>query len=215
MAAPKRRAVTDAQKQFRREEILSGARTYFETVGYESFSMAQLASQLGIVKGTLYLYFPTKEAIILALFARALEDVSEAMRARLAKPISDQQFLKTFYDTTMRDPIFLPLLVRLQHVIEHNVSIPLLIDSKRHFQRCLGGIAERARPALALTESQANELIWSLGVLLSGAAQSDQGPSLSEEDLPEDVAALMTSLSSERLFLTNGKYILEGIRRNT
>ena len=215
MAAPKRRAVTDAQKQFRREEILSGARTYFETVGYESFSMAQLAARLGIVKGTLYLYFPTKEAIILALFGRALEAWSEVMKTRLAKPITDQQFLKTFHDTAMKDPILVPLLIRLQHVIEHNVSIPLLIDSKRHFQSCLGAIAERAVSALNLIESQANELIWSLGVLLSGAAQSDQGPSLSEEDLPEDVVTLMTSLSSERLFLTNGKYILEGIRRNT
>ena len=215
MAAPKRRAVTNAQKQFRREEILSGARTYFETVGYESFSMAQLASQLGIVKGTLYLYFPTKEAIILALFGRALEAWSEVMKARLAKPITDQQFLKAFHDTAMKDPILVPLLIRLQHVIEHNVSIPLLIDSKRHFQSCLGTIAERAVSALNLVESQANELIWSLGVLLSGAAQSDQGPSLSEEDLPEDVATLMNRLSSERLFLTNGKYILEGIRRNT
>ena len=214
MAAPKRRAVTDAQKQFRRKEILSGARRYFETVGYESFSMAQLASQLGIVKGTLYLYFPTKEAIILALFGRALEDWSEAMKARLAKPITDQQFLKAFYDTAMADPILVPLLIRLQHVIEHNVSIPLLIDSKRHFKACLGGIAERAGQALNFAEPQANELVWSLGVLLSGAAQSDQGPSLTEEDLPEDVATLMGSLSSERLFLTNGRYILEGIRRD-
>ena len=214
MAAPKRRAITDAQKQFRREEILSGARRYFETVGYESFSMAQLASQLGIVKGTLYLYFPTKEAIILALFGRALEDWSEAMKARLAKPITDQQFLKAFYDTAMADPILVPLLIRLQHVIEHNVSIPLLIDSKRHFKACLGGIAERAGQALNFAEPQANELVWSLGVLLSGAAQSDQGPSLTEEDLPEDVAALMTQLSSQPLFLTNGRYILEGIRRD-
>lgn len=214
MAAPKRRAVTDAQKQFRRKEILSGARRYFETVGYESFSMAQLASQLGIVKGTLYLYFPTKEAIILALFGRALEDWSEAMKARLAKPITDQQFLKAFYDTAMADPILVPLLIRLQHVIEHNVSIPLLIDSKRHFKACLGGIAERAGQALNFAEPQANELVWSLGVLLSGAAQSDQGPSLTEEDLPEDVAALMTQLSSQPLFLTNGRHILEGIRRD-
>ena len=215
MAAPKRRAVTDAQKQFRREEILSGARTYFETVGYESFSMAQLAARLGIVKGTLYLYFPTKEAIILALFGRALEAWSEVVKARLTKPITDDQFLQAFHDTAMKDPILVPLLIRLQHVIEHNVSIPLLIDSKRHFQNCLGTIAERAVSALNLVESQANELIWSLGVLLSGAAQSDQGPALNEEDLPQDVATLMARLSSERLFLTNGKYILEGIRGNT
>jgi len=136
------------------------------------------------------------------------------MKARLTAPMTDQQFLQAFYDTATADPILVPLLIRLQHVIEHNVSIPLLIDSKRHFKACLGAIADRAEPALSFAEPQANELIWSLGVLLSGAAQSDQGPSLCEEDLPEDVATLMGSLSSERLFLTNGRYILEGIRRD-
>ena len=73
MAEIKRRAVTDAQKQFRRQEILDRARAHFAEVGYENFSMNQLAKRLGIVKGTLYLSFPTKESIILALYGRALE----------------------------------------------------------------------------------------------------------------------------------------------
>ena len=60
VAELKRRAITDAQKEFRRQEILDGARSYFEDVGYEGFAMSQLASRLGIVKGTLYLYFPTR-----------------------------------------------------------------------------------------------------------------------------------------------------------
>ena len=52
MAELKRRAVTDAQKQFRRQEILDGARAYFEASSYEGFTMTQLAGRLGIVKGT-------------------------------------------------------------------------------------------------------------------------------------------------------------------
>jgi hypothetical protein len=48
--------------------------------------------------------------------------------------------------------------------------------------------------------------------LLSGASQSDQGPSLEGEVLPQDVLDFIDTLSSERIFVTNGRRILAGIR---
>ena len=212
MAELKRRAVTDAQKQFRRQEILDGARAYFEASGYEGFTMTQLAGRLGIVKGTLYLYFPTKEAIILALYARALEDWCEAVKVKLAAPIAGDDFVQLFYDTATADPILIPILTRLEHVIEHNISVELLVEAKRHFQTCFESIAHKTQSALGLAPEQARELILTLGVLLSGASQSDQGPSLEGEVLPQDVLDFIDTLSSERIFVTNGRRILAGIR---
>lgn len=212
MAELKRRAVTDAQKQFRRQEILDGARAYFEASGYEGFTMTQLAGRLGIVKGTLYLYFPTKEAIILALYARALEDWCEAVKVKLVTPIAGDDFVQLFYDTATADPILIPILTRLEHVIEHNISVELLVEAKRHFQTCFESIADKTQSALGLAPEQARELILTLGVLLSGASQSDQGPSLEGEVLPQDVLDLIDTLSSERIFVTNGRRILAGIR---
>jgi AcrR family transcriptional regulator len=212
MAELKRRAVTDAQKQFRRQEILDGARAYFEASGYEGFTMTQLAGRLGIVKGTLYLYFPTKEAIILALYARALEDWCEAVKVKLVTPIAGDDFVQLFYDTATADPILIPILTRLEHVIEHNISVELLVEAKRHFQTCFESIADKTQSALGLAPEQARELILTLGVLLSGASQSDQGPSLEGEVLPQDVLDFIDTLSSERIFVTNGRRILAGIR---
>ena len=212
MAELKRRAVTDAQKQFRRQEILDGARAYFEASGYEGFTMTQLAGRMGIVKGTLYLYFPTKEAIILALYARALEDWCEAVKVKLATPIAGDDFVQLFYDTATADPILIPILTRLEHVIEHNISVELLVEAKRHFQTCFESIADKTQSALGLAPEQARELILTLGVLLSGASQSDQGPSLEGEVLPQDVLDFIDTLSSERIFVTNGRRILAGIR---
>ena len=212
MAELKRRAVTYAQKQFRRQEILDGARAYFEASGYEGFTMTQLAGRLGIVKGTLYLYFPTKEAIILALYARALEDWCEAVKVKLATPIAGDDFVQLFYDTATADPILIPILTRLEHVIEHNISVELLVEAKRHFQTCFESIADKTQSALGLAPEQARELILTLGVLLSGASQSDQGPSLEGEVLPQDVLDFIDTLSSERIFVTNGRRILAGIR---
>ena len=52
-----KRARTNDEKYFRRTQILDSAELLFEEVGYESFSMANLAKTAGVVKGTLYLYF--------------------------------------------------------------------------------------------------------------------------------------------------------------
>ena len=174
--------------------------------------MTQLAGRLGIVKGTLYLYFPTKEAIILALYARALEDWCEAVKVKLATPIAGDDFVQLFYDTATADPILIPILTRLEHVIEHNISVELLVEAKRHFQTCFESIADKTQSALGLAPEQARELILTLGVLLSGASQSDQGPSLEGEVLPQDVLDFIDTLSSERIFVTNGRRILAGIR---
>ena len=212
MAELKRRAVTDAQKQFRRQEILDGARLYFEDVGYQGFSMNQLASRLGVVKGTLYLYFPTKEAIVLALYGRAVEDWSEAVKAKLATPMTGHDFIAFFYHSAMADPILVPILTRLEHVIEHNVSVDLLVASKRHFMACLDGITQKAAHVVGLPPSKTRDFILSLGVLLSGATQADQGPSLANESLPDDVRDFLGRLSSEPLFVTNANYILAGMR---
>ena len=46
------RARTQDQKHFRRQQWMR--ETHFEAVGYESFSMANLAKLAGVAKGTLY-----------------------------------------------------------------------------------------------------------------------------------------------------------------
>jgi hypothetical protein len=97
-------------------------------------------------------------------------------------------------------------------VIEHNISVELLVEAKRHFQTCFESIADKTQSALGLAPEQARELILTLGVLLSGASQSDQGPSLEGEVLPQDVLDFIDTLSSERIFVTNGRRILAGIR---
>ncbi|MDA9368108.1 TetR/AcrR family transcriptional regulator [Paraglaciecola sp.] len=105
--------------------MLSGARCYFEAMGYERISMSQLAKQLGIVKGTLYLDFPTKAAIVLALCSRAIEDWSQVVKTKLADGLTEDDFVRFFYDSAVADPIFAPILVRMAHVAEHNIPIAL------------------------------------------------------------------------------------------
>ena len=206
------RARSSEQKALRRHVVLETAEMYFKEVGYEAFSMAQLAKKSGVAKGTLYLYFNTREELFLTLYEQSLIRWSQIFIGSLFKTMTSKAYAQSLYKTTQADGIFLPLLIRLEHVIEHNVSIPRLIESKRVFIHQVEAVAEVTSTALRLSTGQATEVVKTMGVLLIGATQTDQSPALDNEDLPADVQNLITSFSSEPLFIKNAMRIIEGIR---
>ena len=206
------RARSSEQKALRRHAVLETAEMYFKEVGYEAFSMAQLAKKSGVAKGTLYLYFNTREELFLTLYEQSLIRWSQIFIGSLFNTMTSKAYAQSLYKTTQADGVFLPLLIRLEHVIEHNVSIPRLIESKRRFIHQVEAVAEVTSTALRLSTGQATEVVKTMGVLLIGATQTDQNPALDNEDLPADVQNLITSFSSEPLFIKNAARIIEGIR---
>lgn len=59
--------VTESTRAARRDQIISAALTRFAHSGYQATTMADVATEAGVSKGTPYLYFPSKEALFLAL----------------------------------------------------------------------------------------------------------------------------------------------------
>lgn len=206
------RARTLEQKAVRRLALLEAAETYFHDVGYEAFSMAQLAKNIGVAKGTLYLYFKTREELFLTLYEQSLTRWSQVFIGTLSESMTSKAYAQALYLTAIADRTFLPLLIRLEHVIEHNVAIPRLIESKWEFMRQIEILAGATSTSLKLGAMQAIEVVKTMGVLLIGATQADQAPLLDNEVLPDDVQALITSFSSEPLFVKNAVRIIEGIR---
>lgn len=215
VVAINRRARSAEQKALRRQAVLDAAETYFLEVGYEAFSMTQLARKAGVVKGTLYLYFKTREELFLTLYEQSLIRWSEVFIGSLTDLMPSKAYAQVLYKTASADGTLLPLLIRLEHVIEHNVAIPRLIKSKRVFINQVEVVAEHTSAALKLSKAQAREIVKTMGVLLIGATRADQGPSLDKEELPRDVQDLIVSFSSEPLFVKNAVRIIEGIRAET
>ena len=206
------RARSPEQKAKRRRSLLEAAETYFLEVGYEACSMAKLAKRAGVVKGTLYLHFKTREELFLTLYEQSLVRWSKVFIGCLSNSMTSRAYAQTLYRTALGDGAFLPLLIRLEHIIEHNVEIPRLIRSKRVFIRQVEAVSAPTSTSLNLSKAQASEVVKTMGVLLIGATRADQGPSLDNEALPEDVQELILSFSSEPLFVKNAVRIIEGIR---
>ena len=65
----------------RRAEILDTARRLFTTRGFQSTSVEDILTEVGIAKGTLYYHFSSKEEILRALIARTADGIADRARA--------------------------------------------------------------------------------------------------------------------------------------
>ena len=65
VVAINQRARSIEQIALRLRAVLQVAETYLLEVGYEAFSMSNIAKKIRLVKYTLYLYFQTMEALFM------------------------------------------------------------------------------------------------------------------------------------------------------
>jgi AcrR family transcriptional regulator len=84
------RPVDEALRAQRREEILASAARVFAARGYPGTDMQALADEAGVAKGTVYLYFASKEELFLAavdLGVQQMKAYIEAAVAGIADPL--------------------------------------------------------------------------------------------------------------------------------
>jgi AcrR family transcriptional regulator len=81
---------------------LEAARTVFARQGYANTGVEDIAEQAGIGKGTLYLYFPSKEQIYLAALLEEARRLDAESRAAMAAADTWQEKLRAFVEVRLR-----------------------------------------------------------------------------------------------------------------
>src|SRR3990172_12146711 len=81
--AVKRRAISSDDKLVRREAILDAASELLARDDYHDISIARIARKAGMAKGTVFLYFKTKEELFLQLQIREYKSWFENINSRL------------------------------------------------------------------------------------------------------------------------------------
>jgi len=71
---------------FRTREILAAARKLLEQRSPEAMTMEEIAAAAGVAKGTVYLYFQSKDDLIQALITRVGENILRDLEASLMAP---------------------------------------------------------------------------------------------------------------------------------
>src|SRR6266513_2109979 len=71
----------EVQDNAKRRQIIDGARAVFLARGFDAASMGEIARQAGVSKGTLYVYFDSKEALFEAIVEEECQAQAEQVFA--------------------------------------------------------------------------------------------------------------------------------------
>jgi AcrR family transcriptional regulator len=102
--------------EFRTREILAAARHLMLSRGVEAVTMEEVAAAAGVAKGTVYLYFKSKEDLIQALISQVgeniLADIEVVVEASGSPPEKIQQVASLLLDYLMRERALFPAYAR-------------------------------------------------------------------------------------------------------
>ncbi|WP_428394019.1 TetR family transcriptional regulator [Lichenicoccus sp.] len=179
-----RHAIAPLDKEARREAILRAASDLFIAGDGTLPSAAEIAAAAGLAKGTVYLYFRTKEEIFMALLLQGLEILLSAIATifRLAKGKHADKvsvFCATYIDHLHRYPELLRLDALGYAMLENNIEPTKLRMFKRGFAEKLVQTGQVIDQALKLTDGRGVRLVMRTFALTRGLWQSSR---LSEHD---------------------------------
>lgn len=94
--------IKDTRKQELKEQIYQKAVALFEEKGFKNVTVEQITQACGIAKGTFYIYFPKKEAILLHLGTTQLDAVHQSILRHADVSDLKARLLLLFHDLFAR-----------------------------------------------------------------------------------------------------------------
>jgi AcrR family transcriptional regulator len=157
----RQRAIQAEDKQERHHAILDAAERLLLRSPERIANVAEVADEAGLAKGTVYLYFPSKEELLLAVHERNIDGFFRALIDRLAedRPTAIADVLALTHRHMVEPPLFLPLAARCFGLMGQSVPP----DAGLAFK---GRMAERLQKAGAGLEQHFSELRPGDGVAL-------------------------------------------------
>ena len=157
--------LSEAEKVARRERILVGARRCFATYGYEGATVVRLEQEIGMSRGAIFNWFPSKEELFIALAARDNE--------RLLHLFAEEG-LEAILDAMLRDdPDWLAVYLEFGRRMRTDAELrerwsTVAPDDAR--ERSRGWIEAGQAEGRLRSDVSAKEIGQFLGVILDGIA---------------------------------------------
>ncbi|WP_020560591.1 TetR/AcrR family transcriptional regulator [Thiofilum flexile] len=214
------RAYLPADKQRKREEILNAAQALWTSHSEALNSMAELAEVSGVAKGTLYLYFRSKDEVLLALHERDLEHFFTQVieRAKQPEPMSCDDLSTMLIQAIQTSPTFLPLASLCHGLLERQVAVEEAKAFQQRVASYLHEVVAVLRPQLPLMNElallQSYAQLLGLWQLLRPSALPDPDTGLTQfvfEHMTIGRGDFCAVLRQSLAALYNGLATIEGI----
>jgi len=177
----KQRARNPEDKQERRAAILAVTREVWDGTTYAGFTMADVAERASLAKGTLYLYFKTKEELLLGLLVELFSEWFDNVDARLdgaGGRFSAARLARLLCESLEARPSFTRLLGILHAILEENIEFEIALAFKTMLLDRTGRTSARIERRLPLLrEGDGARLLLYLHALVVGLRQmADPAP---------------------------------------
>lgn len=214
-----KRAITEQQKNERRRKVLASARRLFEQEDFQSITIAQIARKSGIAKGSVFLYFKTKEELFLCLTLEELEKWNDEFDRRLkeivyVKTAKSSDLVDLVDSTLMNNSILIRLLAMVNVILEQNIGF----KQANQFKRALlehalhtGHLLDRSVSFFRTGDGVRFYLY--LYILIIGLHQASNPAPIIKQVLKHPDFHLF-NINFRSYFLEMLKYLLDGMKRD-
>src|SRR2546423_8493289 len=139
------RAVGVEEKEARRSAILGAAQKLFLKHPDRMANVAEVADAAGLAKGTVYLYFPSKEEMLLALHDRHVAAFFADLIALLdgPGPLGLDEIFEIPRRHIIRAPGYLDLTSRCFGLIDREIPVERALEFKMHVGQMLAQAGSR------------------------------------------------------------------------
>ncbi len=201
--AVKQRARKQEDKAARRRAILSVAAQMLGQTQYQRITMAEVARHCQLAKGTLYLYFRSKEELFLAALGDELEAWFDALVVELIAglPVADGpgHLADTVARTLAERQALTDLLPLVHTVLEQNIDLPTALSFKQMLLTKMAHgsqVVERVVPGLP-PGSGAQVLLRLYALVLALRQMSDPSPVVAEVLARPEMSPLRVDFATE------------------
>ena len=198
---PIQRARCEAAKLEREVSILTATEILLRQSGYDSMTMQAVATAAGLAKGTLYLYFTSRESLVLTVYDRLFDRWIDRFALHQLEMNSFDEFCHNFARYYADDPLFLQLAGFANALLVPQLDRETYIKSKRGMALRVKKLAGLIYQHFSITPVAAQKLIWGFLTIAGGAAQMTARSPVNKADLPDDVIAFIDLANFETIFV--------------
>ena len=195
------RARSETEKLEREGSILTATEILLRESDYGSMTMQAVATAAGLAKGTLYLYFSSRESLVLAVHDQLFDRWIDRFAVHQPEVAGFVGFCRGFARHYADDPLFLQLAGFANALLEPQLDREAYIRSKRGMARRVKRLAGLVCQQFFIEPVLAQKLIWGFLTIAGGTAQMTVRRSVTTADLPDDVIAFIGLANFEAVFL--------------
>lgn len=106
-------SLVEEKKQAQRQAIMEVAQVHFERFGYKRAVIDDIVREVGIAKGTFYLYFKSKDQLLFELISQSRHEMLEKFMAAIGQEKTAEGQIRVIIEMSFQAFEDYPLLARL------------------------------------------------------------------------------------------------------